>query len=72
MRSGRIEYSAKIYKTDEFGDGTDEIEYEGTREIAFLSDIPEDSGYDLVVESDDDFDQCLYPLYKNEENLTRD
>ncbi len=29
-------------------------------------------GYDLVITSEDEFDQCLYPLYKDEENLTRD
>ena len=28
--------------------------------------------YDLVITSEEAFDECLYPLYKDEENLTRD
>lgn len=28
--------------------------------------------YDLVITSDEDFSQLLYPLYKNDDNLTRD
>lgn len=30
------------------------------------------SGYDIVIRSDDEFSACLYPLYKDEENLTRE
>lgn len=29
------------------------------------------SGYDIVIRSDDEFSKCIYPLYKDEENLTR-
>lgn len=30
------------------------------------------AGYDLIVTSDDEFDQCLYNLYNDEAGLTRD
>lgn len=30
------------------------------------------NGYDLVITTEDEFDKCLYPLYKDEDNLTRD